>query len=290
MKTIAIFMQNRDFFGAQIVHIPLIKALKKEYPNHTITLFSKHSISTILQDFVDEIVIEQGKFSTMRKYLSIKADISINLRKRSSLINLYIALFNRHQKIGFDSFLTKLFFNHTKEHNSTIYRAQNYLNLIDQTIAYDSIQKEKRIIIIPGAGEGFKIYPLHHYLTLATKLSKRFPEYEIAFVLGQKEINMRPDIEKGFKVYESLAIAELFSVIQSASLVITNDCGPSHIAQISSLPHIILYSDEKGSGEAVKQEWFNPKENAQYLLSKSNQSIDTIEVDDIFRVATKLLD
>lgn len=54
-------MQNREFFGAQIVHIPLIKALKAQYPKHHITLFTKHTVSKVLSYLVDEIVIEQSK-------------------------------------------------------------------------------------------------------------------------------------------------------------------------------------------------------------------------------------
>jgi len=289
MKKIVIFMQNREFFGAQVVHIPLIKVLKARYPQHHITLFSKHQVSKVLSSFVDEIVIERSKWHGLREYFAIGADVTINLRKKSSFINFYIALLNRQTKIGFTTPLTKLCFTQNKAHNPTTYRASNYLNLMDETMKYESSSKVQRICIIAGAGEDFKIYPIRSYIELATKLKKRYPEYEIAFVLGQKESALQEYIKEPFKVYFDCEIEKLFEVISTSSLVVSNDCGPSHIAQISDVANIILYSDEKGNADKVVQEWFNPKDNAIYLSSEKNKKIATIEVQDIFREATKLL-
>jgi len=290
MKSIVIFLQNRNFFGAQIVHLPLIKALKVKYPDYQIILFSKYPIAKVLEPFVNEVFIETSRWKSFQKYRSMNPNISINLRKRSWLINGYITLFNTHKKIGFCSWLTKRFFDQCTQHDTQIYRAQNYLNLIHESLIYEEHKKHTRIAIIPGAGEQFKTYPIAKFIELATKLKKRYPENEIVFILGKNEKHMQENIGSKFKIYYELDALALFEVIQNSKLIIANDCGPSHIAQISNSANIILYSNEKQNAHSVIKEWFNPKENAKYLLSDQGKKIDSIEVKSIFNTTTKLLD
>ena len=288
---IVIFMQNRDFFGAQIIHIPLVLELKKQYPNSKIILFAKYGVAKILNglNIVDKIIIEKTKFDTFKKYISINPDVTINLRKKSLFINMLISFFNFKTKIGFETGLTKLFFTKTSVYNSSLYRGHNYMKPFDRTMELLPTNTKKRISILPGAGGDFKMWNINNYISLAKQLKEIYVDYEICFVLGNKEASFSNDIPKEFKIYLNLEIKSLFEVIQESMLVIANDCGPSHIAQISDINTLILYSDEMNDANKVKKEWFNDKSNSYCIIGKSNKHIDSINVEEVFNLADKIL-
>lgn len=293
MKKIVIFSQNRDFFGAQIVHIPLIKELKNKYPNSHISIFSKNKITYLLKSLalVDEVIIEENKLITFYKYLKINPSITINLRKNSSFINFFISFFNFKTKIGFETFLSKKFFTVTKKHDSTIYRAQNYLNLINGHLKPKTLIIEKEITIIPGAGGDFKIWSLKNYIELATQIKKKYPQYELSFILGEKEKAFKKELLKhNFTIHYNLEINKLFKVIESSKITIANDCGPSHIAQISNKHYIILYSDEFEDATTITQEWYNNKEGSYALISSPKQHINSLLVTNVFEKVEIILD
>ncbi|CAA6819165.1 MAG: Unknown protein [uncultured Sulfurovum sp.] len=285
MKNIIIFMQNRNFFGAQIVHIPLIKQLKEDYPQSKIILFSKNKITNLLLNLglVQEVYIEKSKLSSLSYYLSCKADITISLRKKSFFINLYISCLNHEEKIGFSTYLSKLFFTKTKDYNSTIYRANNYLNLIDKKLEHKQHQSIKQISIIPGAGGDWKMWNINNYIKLSQALRILYPNYTINFILGKKESEFKEKIPNEFTISYDLEINKLFKTIKQSKLVIANDCGPSHIALISNIPTIILYSDELGDASLVKKEWFNNNNSNIAIIGLAHKPIDSIAVDDVLK-------
>ena len=284
-------MQNRDFFGAQVIHIPLIMELKQQYPNSSITLFAKYDIAKVLDglNIVDEIIIETGKFDTFLKYMSINPDVTVNLRKKSSFVNLFISFFNFKTKIGYETPLTKLFFTKTVLHNSNIYRAKNYMKLFDKEMSYPSLESKKRISLIPGAGGDFKMWSLKNYISLAKQLQNSYKDYEVCFILGNKEADFANEIPNDFRIYLNLDIKSLFEIIQSSRLVVANDCGPSHIAQISDINTLILYSDEFNDANDIKKEWFNDKISSYSIVGKSKKSIDSISVQEVLDLTNKIL-
>jgi len=292
MKRIVIFSQNRNFFGAQIVHIPLIQALKKKYPNSEIYVFSKNKITQILKslNLVDEVILEKNKLVTFQKYLNLRPSLTINLRKNSSFINFFISFFNRHTKIGFETFLTKYFFTSTIKHNPNIYRAKNYLNLIDTSLNPKKLIAKKQISIIPGAGGDFKIWDLNNYIQLADKIRNQYPQYTICFIIGEKEKSFKEKILRhNFIVHYDLEINQLFHVIKNSTLTIANDCGPSHIAQISNTHYIILYSDELEDATTIIKEWYNNQQGSYAVTSLPKKHINSLKVKTVFEKAQNIL-
>jgi len=285
-------MQNRNFFGAQIVHIPLLQELKNRYPNASITIFSKTPLSQILLDLkiVDNLVLEHNKVQTFRKYLKEKPDLTLNLRKKSLFISFYISFFNFQTKIGFDNFLSKIFFTISKPHNQNIYRAQNYLTLLNSQLQYSNYEDHKKICFMPGAGGDFKMWPIHNYIKLAEFCAKKYPQYTIEFILGKKEKSFIEKIPQHFNVVYNLPIKELFENICKASLVIANDCGPSHIAQINNIKTLILVSDEYNDADAVIKEWVNTTSHIDFIKGKNQQSIQTLSLESVQYKVQKLLE
>jgi ADP-heptose:LPS heptosyltransferase len=287
MKKIVVIMQNRNFLGAQIVHIPVLLELKKMYKESKIIIFSKHKVSNILLDLgiVDKLIIEENQFKTFVKYLSINPQITINLRKKSILWILINSFFNFNSRIGFKTFISNLFFTKTFKYNSKIYRAQNYLNLIEKNLEVESFDKVERILIIPGAGGNEKIWNIENYVELANKLKNLYNGFEVAFLLGLKEQNLIQSIENNhFALYFNKEITFVKNIIQTSSIVIANDCGPSHFAQISDVKTFILYTNEKGDANDVISEWFNKMGNKFYIIGKEYENMNSLTAENVFEL------
>jgi len=285
-------MQNRNFFGAQIVHFPLISKLKQKYPDSKIILFSKYNIANILASFteVDEVIIETNRLNTLKKYLSLKADITISLRKQSFFTYFLMSFLNFKTTIGYKTPLMKFFLTNTVIYEFEIYRANNYLRLLGfKEECLKVSQERKSFVLIPGAGQDFKMWDIEKYVALAKKLLNQYPSYSIDFIIGEKEKLMMKFIPSNFNIHFNVSIHSLFEIIQNSSFVVANDCGPSHIAQIADTKNIILFSDERGSANTVITEWFNDKENGYYLFGDKNQSINTIKVDNVLSVINEHL-
>lgn len=290
-KTIVIFLQNRNYFGAQITHIPLLENLRENYPDSKIYIVTKHTVSNILKELylADKIIFEKGKSSLFKTYVNINPDISINLRRNSTFINLLVSFFNAKTKIGFETFITKPFFTSQKKHLTEVYRAENYLNLINGKLSREIHNLNNEIIILPGAGGIHKIWDLANYLKLANELQNEYTNYKISFVLGKTEANLVENT-KPFHCYYNLPIHELVNKIKCSKIIIANDCGPSHIAHIYNKPRIILFSNELNDADKVIKEWFRQTKNSVALVGEVNQSINSIPHSRVLQATLNLLD
>lgn len=293
MKNIVIFLQNRNFFGTQITHIPLLEYLRKTYPDASIILFSKHKISNIFLDLnlADELILEKNKMHTLQRYKALKADMTITLRRNSTFITLMMIFFNRNKKIGFSTPITNIFFQKVTEYDTQIYRANNYLNLLDSTIFLHYMNKcSNEILLMPGAGGKHKIWDLNNYINLAIYLQKMFPYFTVSFVLGTAESSFIDRIKsKNFTIYFNEPLQCLTRVVQNAQLVVANDCGPSHLAHIYDTPRIILLSNEFNDASSILIEWFLSSSNAHYIVGKKSKSIDTIQIQNVQELCTKVI-
>ena len=238
----------------------------------------------------DEVFLEQNKWQTFLTYRAIKAHLSINLRSNSSFVDLLILLCNRNEKIGYRNVWNRWGYTRYVLHDTNIYRAQNYLNLFKKHLQPYHADRQKRIVLMPGAGGVHKRWALQNYIRLAEKLQHAYPRFEIAFVLGAQEHDLERSIrDAGLRCHNDLELSDLFTFIKSSSLVIANDCGPSHIAQIYMVPTIVLHSDETLGAAATIREWFHSHDASRAIIGKAGKSIDTIQVDRVLDAACKLL-
>ncbi len=291
-KRIVVFAQNRNFFGAHINHIPLLEQLKTRYPNSHIYLISKNAMSQMFEtlQLVDKTFIIQSKWQMLLRYRALNPHITLNLQRNSMFINLMTSLFHKNKTIGYRNGWSRWFYDQSIPHNSNIYRAQNYLNLIGANLQPYHGDRYDRILLMPGAGGAHKRWALEHYIALAQKLQQRYPHFEIDFVVGAQENDLVPIIQNaGFNIYNNLEITALFALIKGSKLVIANDCGPSHMAQIYKIPIIILHSDETLSAASTLREWFYPHDGARALVSEAGKSINSIKTEEVFSEACKLL-
>jgi ADP-heptose:LPS heptosyltransferase len=282
MENIVIISQNRPFLGAQIVHLPLINFLKAKYPKSKIYFFSKSKISKALLPLgcIDHLIIERSKGHFLEEYRKINADLTINLRKQSLWHFWIVALFAKGKKVGFSSTLTKLFYDQTSHNNVSIYRANNYLSLIDEVLAHENKVGKKQVCIIPGAGQKHKIWDLNNYLKVAQKIQENYPDIEVVFLLGEKEADYKHKLTQ-FTVHINMNLEQLYHCIGQSLLVIANDCGPSHLAHIQGIDMVSLFSNERLDAQSTIDEWYHKRAGAKLIQSDAYKSINTISVNQV---------
>ncbi len=292
---IAIFLQNRPHFGTTLIHLPLIHSLQLAYPDANIFLFSKNESTYLLTKIVSikKVFVAKNRFTEIKNYRTTDFDITISLRKNSLFLS-FVLLLSKGKKYAYTNTITKLFFTKSVPYQKDIYRAENFLNLLPDEVAphYFHSKKKQYISLIPAGEYKIKHWAIQNYLQLADTLVKLYPNLHINFVLGKAEKEYLDIIQKHNSTYDisfHKDIDKLFKIIRSSKLVVANDCGPAHIAQISDTSNIILYSDENFKANRTVAEWFRTKENARYIISDAGKSINTIEIETVIKTAQSLL-
>jgi len=292
---IAIFLQNRPHFGTTLIHLPLIHSLQLAYPDANIFLFSKNDSSYLLSKIVciKKVFVTKNRFTEIANYRTINFDITISLRKNSLFLSVMLLL-SKGKKYAYNNTITRLFFTKSILYQKNIYRASNFLNLLphEVTAHYFHSEKKNYITLIPAGEYKIKHWNIQNYLQLADTFVKLYPLLDINFVLGEAEreyLNVIKNHSTTYSIYFNKSLNELFDIIISSKLVVANDCGPAHIAQISDTANIILYSDENFTAKKTINEWFRKKENARYVISDKGKSINTINVNAVIKTAQSLL-
>lgn len=301
---IAFFAHNRDYFGAKLIHIPLLWTIRKKY-SPEITVYTPYKNNKIFLEtgLVKEVIFYPFSISWLLKELKDKEfDIAISLRDQALWLNFVLFLSGIHKRIGFKNSFSFLANTESKLRDMRIYRAINFNNLIDNALALDSYFKNfspaklagiKNIFILPGCGDKFKRWNIENFISVCEKLCK--DGYYFYFVLGDDEkeylekINLFLQRCKGEVLY-NFSLQKLISYFQEGDIFISNDCGPVHIAQMMFKKVVILYSDEFYRADRVIAEWFLLHKNSIYIKSAPGKSINTIEVDEVVTAAKKLLE
>ncbi len=99
----------------------------------------------------------------------------------------------------------------------------------------------KYAVLVPGAAKQEKIWPIERFAELAEKISSRFglqivatgsqSEREYIETMGKRVINLAG----------KTTVRELVPLMKKASLVVSNDTGPGHIAAALSVPIVMIY-------------------------------------------------
>ncbi|RMG20057.1 MAG: lipopolysaccharide heptosyltransferase family protein, partial [Methanobacteriota archaeon] len=287
--------------GAQIVQIPFFHFIRKEFPEHKIIGIAPEKSSYVLKQY--GYLDEEWSYPVKGNVLSLiklawkarqyQPAIVFQHRKHSlkTSFSAWLAAGRGIKVKGFKGDLTRLFFTWEIPFNFNVYMADVYLSLIGKQLKqfHDEInptspKKEKKITIIPGGSFEYKKYPLKQYLEVAQQFEK---DYQIDFILGpdmQEEFDTLKSLADRYHIHFNKSLKDVEQVIRTSSLVIANDCGPSHFAHVFNIPRITLFAADWD----VKQ-WFYPSENSRYLYSESREEIHTIPVGDIVNAAEELL-
>jgi ADP-heptose:LPS heptosyltransferase len=301
---IGVFVHNRDYFGAKIVHIPFLYSLKKNYENSEIIVLTPYMDNNffIKTGLCEGAVCYTSLFSLIKMLRKEIFDLIFSLRHVSVLVNI-VLLFSKCKKIGFKGDKKTLFdfvYDIRKYYRRNIYRAIVFNSLVEKPYPlnyyFNSFNedeklkniKKKKIFIICGGGADFKKWSIDNYIRLCEKIGK---DYYYVFVLGDMEEKYKEKIKVFLISYDgeiayNLDFKKLVEYIKSADLVISNDCGPSHIAQLMFKPCIILYSNFYKDADKVIKEWFLPRKNSFFI---KGEKIEDISVENVFYLVKNIL-
>jgi len=150
------------------------------------------------------------------------------------------------------------------------------------------LNSKKNILIIPGASNKSKCFPVDKFAELINTIDENF----ILVWGSESELLLAQDINTlapKSKVSDSLSLDSLISLISQVDLVIGSDTGPTHMAWALNRPSITLYGSTPGIRNSLitnmnKIIESNSEVNP-YKINKKDYSIRNIKVDDIVKMA-----
>ena len=308
-QQIVVFARNRPFFGAQVTMFATLWQLKQLYPDSYMKLVVRAESFAFLQQlpWVDEVV-QVESFKDELAALAPSCSLMVSLHS-TSLKHCLLALLRRPPKrlsysgrFGLDWVWTQ-----RCKQDLDKYRTEGHLSLVSLLQPIDAfavscacleslanaelrvkLLSKRRLTIMPGAGEGeFKKWGIERFLAAAEACLQRGLVDTVCFVLGPDEHKERERLAHWHRVdkteiWDKPPLPDLCAVVQASRLVLTNDCGPSHIAQGSDVPVVAVFDEEK-------PEWFWNRPNAVCVVPKAGQPINTVPVETVVNACCRLL-
>jgi ADP-heptose:LPS heptosyltransferase len=91
-------------------------------------------------------------------------------------------------------------------------------------------------------------------------------------------------------VVANAPLDDLARIFLDAKIVIANDCGPAHLAQMAGTPTVQPFDNSDGQNEVVIRSWFDRRPGAICLTPRARAPIDTIPVELVSQAALDVLD
>jgi len=310
LKKAALLLRSRTFYGANIVSLPVIYAVKKHAQVDRLTLFASSGLEGFYRDLPWIDNYSETK-SLLKTCFQVPASVDIYYSMRPGMVNAALIGVVRRARVsiglGKPSNPLNRFFDRCDEYTEDIYRAVTYLLPLIETLglpmgpafymreammdmADGRVEKTPgHVCLLPGAGAGeFKKWGVARFYELACTLYARYPGLVFDFVLGPSETEERQFLEGRlgqalpFRIHENLGLADNAALMASSALVIANDCGPSHFAQCLQRPFIGLYCEDN-------PEWFFPHAQSSAILPEDGGDIKSITVERVAKTAADLL-
>lgn len=308
MKSI-VFLQNRNFYGNKLIHIPLLYALKKNLKSRKIVVFSPYESGKLFAKIglaSDVEFYSHGLLTMMQKLRRLKPDLVLSLRPSSQWLDIAIGFSGANERLGFETQLSKRLFTHTVPRDVSIYRAVDFMRLLEPigvpqklgTYFYDQREHAERLLpkdrdwycLIPGGGAGaFKRWSIQRFLELCVLIRRENKQASFVFILGDKEKEYVDLIKASLHTEEVIIlfkekIANLSEVFAASRATVANDCGPAQIAQMMKVPYVGLFSNQDGKADELIAEWFLPHKRASAVVSDRSHDINSIPAEKVFDV------
>jgi len=163
-----------------------------------------------------------------------------------------------------------------------------------QQFTFDHISSSKKnILLIPGASYPAKSYSIEKLVELTKQIDANF----LTIWGSEKEriiANEIKQLSSTVEVLEELSLDCLISLISQVDLVIGPDTGPTHMAWALNIPSITLFGPTPGYRNtyvtSVNKIIESNSEVDPNKIDKSDYSINNIKVNDISKLAQKLLE
>lgn len=265
-----ILVVNVNWLGDVIFSAPVFQALKRHYPQATISCLAVPRVVPILERMagVDEILTYDedgrhkgflGKLSLIQQLRRQKFDAAFFLH-RSLTRTLLVWLAGVPIRIGYATAKRKRFLTHPLKKKEGAHRSDEYLNVLeefdipvtDRTVRLtacsqerDSMKKrleacgvsanDKLAVINVGANWELKKWPTQNYAHLIEDLLQR-DRWKVVLSSSAEDAPIAGEITRAI-VHPSLidfagqtTLPQLFALLERADLLVSADSGPLHIA------------------------------------------------------------
>lgn len=310
--TIAVFIENRPFFGALLVHLPLLRELRRHHPCRRIVLLAPFAEAGLLCALgAADALHRYGRgWTEVRDLLrQLQPEAVYLLRPHSLWLSAVVGFCKAAQRVGFRSGGGRLLLSRAVRHDVNIYRPRKYLSLLPElpyktmplgehfrelAAAADrtTLSRQPFIAVLPGGGAGvFKHWGIERFLTVCNDLAASERELRFLFVLGRAEEHLLPIIEATLpadrvSVLIEAPVAILAAAALEARAALGNDCGPGHVFQMCGCPYVCVMSNHDGRAADRAAEWVDTANLPFVLTSQRGEAITTIPVE---RVASAIL-
>jgi len=307
-----------EHIGDYGMGLPILKALREKFPNHTIDVvvgpWNKEFAE--VTPYVDNILVfdhplakRHLRYKDILKVIfseklvkMIKFIRKINKRKYNLIISLsdrkfskpFVGMMNAKNKIlgtkivntGFDE--RKRLKQVMAMHGISVDDKEinlNYLptdkNKVDEILKKDS-EFKKKIIIHAITPLEEKNWPIDKWRALLKSFEKK--EYKFYLIGTADQKNDIDVIKEGFDNVENLSgkltIIQTIYLTKKVDLIVGGDSGPVHLAELTKTPIISLF------GPTNEKMWGTPKDKGKVLKEKN---IGDISVDSVFSEINKII-
>ena len=301
-------VRSQPRFGDQIVAFPALSLLKKFWREKRVRVVSRYAVGHFYTSlpWVDEFV-QADAFAAQVRALPRRAHASLSLHHSSERYSLINLIRRPALRMGFENGrLGDRVWTHSHRKDINEYIGLANLRLLathqghepERTARHAFLEISKPhvgkvtpadIVFIPGGGAGdFKRWALDHYVALSDLLQNHFAgSAGFTFVLGPDEGRMREHIaylgRSDFKIEFCRPPAELAALMRNARLVVSNDCGPSHIAQGLCVPYVGIFNEPN-------PEWFWARRYTRDVVpDNGTDEINSIEPARVLRACLDVL-
>lgn len=319
MNRIAIFIPARSFYGDTILLIPFFQNIRAQYPQCKILVFSPAQTINVLnqlQLFDDVFIYDKKKVgTTLKPLLVFKPDVIFNFRTSSAPQNIICFRCKGAIKIGIrPSILFSFIYHHKPKIDHNMYRALFFLKLLENPLfkPHFGMQKVKElalfekplsqdfnkylnICLMPGGGAGeYKRWGIHNFIELAKLIKTIYNHAFFHFVVGSQEVedmkilNQSLD-QQSYKIYMNEKIPLLLRVVEICRLTIANDCGPSHLAQMTGANYLGVWGWINQNPIEKIAEWSQLSNTSQHILADQGLDIKTLQPEKVYIKAIEML-
>ena len=277
------------------VHVVNIKKAKKKKSLYLLL----NELRRMRQFGPYDIVIDmQGLIKSALISRMISSSITLGFDKLSIRESIASLFYNKTFKYGYDENVIErnlalmnfaLGLSFSKEE---ILHKMSFLHSSEIIFRTDLSNIKKNILLIPGASNKSKCYPVSKLAKLTNLLDANF----LVIWGNQNEKKLAYEIKSlspQVNVCEKLSIDYLISLITQLDLVIGPDTGPTHIAWALNIPSITLFGSTPGYRNAyvtkINKIIQSDSEVNPLKINNNDYSIKNINASDIVKMSEYLL-
>jgi len=312
----AVFIQHRPFFGDVLMLAPLLHSLRRTWPERHLVAYSKYDGGDLLlaEGYVDELVryrrADRRLIGDLRQR---ELELLVSLRRRANGLNPLIGrLAGARHSVGYRSLSNTLWFSRRVPYRHWQYRADKYADLaralgleVDLAASMCSLHERgdwrsdhpgRHVVLMPCGSSDQKQWGIERYLAVAERLLAADPQSHVVVVMGGRERELGyPEaiaawpLAERCELVENAAVADIVRIVADAALVLGNDCGPMHVAQMLGTPLVVLFGNWDGLREQRIPCWFRPRRGALCLTTAAVRPITDLGVDAVHAACRELL-